>query len=626
LAALRAQYGAAFTEEIATDNIHTEFTPDKRKKKGFGLLGMVISFAIGQLIGPGVGDWLKSGWGLSEGSALYSFSQQAISTAIGSTASAVLSGGDLNPGNLLKGALLSGLTSAAFTATGLDAGFGSPGGGLSQALSSPDNLLDYSARLLARGVVKAGIESALNDTSFGQALRHSLVMDISAAGARQAGQTLPAGSLGNALAHAAIGGARQALLGGDFASGAIGGLSGALLNPVIEQAFGSPDDPGHLVMARQTALSMLAAGVVAGALGGDPLHAASAAANETVNNYLSQWQQAARERELAQCGQSPYCQARIMVRYGATDLAQDVLLAEGLVIGGTGWLFSSVEESLAFVRDLPRTLSALAGIMADPAQRAQALAAVRSQLNDPALADPLFADLEARVAFMQQNYEQAGPYAQDAGIEAARLLADASALLTGVGGLAKAAPALTARSVRLLDDVVADHLAHSGGYGRGQLGAAGDLSTLPNGRPVMRYEYVPEAQRFRDPASGQFISQQQAARSVGWRTENNDWWWPPNDGFAGKSVPNTLPTGTVIDRFGDNDSAQYFAPPGTSLGARSLPPDEARPLVRYEVLKPLPVQSGTAAPWFDRPGGGVQFKTDKELIDLIASGYLKKLP
>jgi hypothetical protein len=33
------------------------------------------------------------------------------------------------------------------------------------------------------------------------------------------------------------------------------------------------------------------------------------------------------------------------------------------------------------------------------------------------------------------------------------------------------------------------------------------------------------------------------------------------------------------------------------------------PYYRYEVLKPLRVAAGKTAPWFDQPGGGIQYKT-----------------
>jgi hypothetical protein len=42
-------------------------------------------------------------------------------------------------------------------------------------------------------------------------------------------------------------------------------------------------------------------------------------------------------------------------------------------------------------------------------------------------------------------------------------------------------------------------------------------------------------------------------------------------------------------------------------------------------LKPLRVKAGKAAPWFDQPGGGIQYKTDGKVQDFVAWGYLKQV-
>lgn len=74
-------------------------------------------------------------------------------------------------------------------------------------------------------------------------------------------------------------------------------------------------------------------------------------------------------------------------------------------------------------------------------------------------------------------------------------------------------------------------------------------------------------------------------------------------------------------------TAQYFSPAGTPISQRSLPPgSESRTLVRFEVLKPLPAQSGEVAAWFGESGGGVQFKTNFDVETLIDRGYIRRLP
>ncbi|MFJ7205850.1 TNT domain-containing protein [Streptomyces sp. NPDC098789] len=109
--------------------------------------------------------------------------------------------------------------------------------------------------------------------------------------------------------------------------------------------------------------------------------------------------------------------------------------------------------------------------------------------------------------------------------------------------------------------------------------------------------------------------------------ENGRWKYPPHDGFAElNGVPDrtddALPPGSVLDRFGP-DSGSFLAPAGDPYPARSLPPQSLRTRTGgaacdyhvYEVLRTLPVRRGPAAPWFEQPGGGTQFKLDAALLD-----------
>jgi RHS repeat-associated protein len=102
--------------------------------------------------------------------------------------------------------------------------------------------------------------------------------------------------------------------------------------------------------------------------------------------------------------------------------------------------------------------------------------------------------------------------------------------------------------------------------------------------------------------------------------------WPPNRGFAGKPRSTTLQPGTRIDRYG-SEAGTFTSPAGTPFGARSLPPEAAgAPLRGYEVVKPLPVQSGAAAPWFGQPGGGMQYELGQSVKSLVDQGFLRRIP
>ena len=142
-----------------------------------------------------------------------------------------------------------------------------------------------------------------------------------------------------------------------------------------------------------------------------------------------------------------------------------------------------------------------------------------------------------------------------------------------------------------------------------------------------------------DPASGtegranDFNTDGEAGGGVSflpeWRNPDGSWRYPgeadgfPN-GFATPPVDETLAVGTQIDRYGE-PSGRFLAPEGTPFGNRSIPPTHrAESLYVYEIVRPLPVQSGPAAPWFGFPGGGTQYYTGGRTInDLIRDGFIK---
>ncbi len=113
-----------------------------------------------------------------------------------------------------------------------------------------------------------------------------------------------------------------------------------------------------------------------------------------------------------------------------------------------------------------------------------------------------------------------------------------------------------------------------------------------------------------------------------WNPETRSWRYPPEDGFAGEAMPNSLTRGDVIDRLGP-DSGEFAAPSGAGYGERAIPPSSiGRDYHEYEVVKPLPesVTEGKVAPWFEQPGGGVQYKFDHPISWYVKNGYLKEVP
>ncbi|MGQ0623606.1 MAG: TNT domain-containing protein [Sporichthyaceae bacterium] len=108
----------------------------------------------------------------------------------------------------------------------------------------------------------------------------------------------------------------------------------------------------------------------------------------------------------------------------------------------------------------------------------------------------------------------------------------------------------------------------------------------------------------------------------GWRYPTD-----PPDGFAGPSRSHGLQPGDAIDRFGDADG-KFASPGGTSFDQRALPPSSVgSDYTQWRVLKPLPdsILEGDVAPWFEQPGGGVQYKFDHELTWYEKNGYLERI-
>ena len=104
-------------------------------------------------------------------------------------------------------------------------------------------------------------------------------------------------------------------------------------------------------------------------------------------------------------------------------------------------------------------------------------------------------------------------------------------------------------------------------------------------------------------------------------------YYPPNQGFVGEPAPASLVPRSIVDRSGGTGGS-YLSPQGTPAWARSLPfGAETKTLNSFEVLKPIDVTAGPAAPWFNQPGGGIQYDLGTNTVqDLIDSGHLRQIP
>ena len=99
--------------------------------------------------------------------------------------------------------------------------------------------------------------------------------------------------------------------------------------------------------------------------------------------------------------------------------------------------------------------------------------------------------------------------------------------------------------------------------------------------------------------------------------------WPANRGF--NDIPNkfSLLPMTNIDRFG-YPGGTFVSPQGVKFSHRALPQSyqNGKPYHVYQVLKPIQVDAGLAAPWFNQVGMGMQYELPLPVDDLIKNGSL----
>lgn len=160
-----------------------------------------------------------------------------------------------------------------------------------------------------------------------------------------------------------------------------------------------------------------------------------------------------------------------------------------------------------------------------------------------------------------------------------------------------------------------------------------DLDSVPDwadGRPMPTSGagadlYPDDLRRYGDLDRQQFYDRYWDPDRGSWNYPDADAGYP--DGFDGPVAPNQLGEGDVIDRFG-RPGGEYASPAGTPFPDRALPPSSiGAGYHQYEVLRPLPegVTEGRIAPWFEQPGGGVQYKFDRSIEWYETNGYLRKI-
>ncbi|WP_238145825.1 filamentous hemagglutinin N-terminal domain-containing protein [Burkholderia gladioli] len=337
LASLQQQLGGNFTQQTLTDQLHTDFV---KEGGAFGMdqLGMLVVAVVASIMTYGaasaaIGSLATTGstFVAAAGSASAGLGNVVLSSAIAGIASSaagqLVGTGKLNLGSAFEAGaiaaitagLMNGITYSAesglgFTTQPVTAGAGTQTlanlAGVKPVVGTVTNqattavTVDLGTRglaMLAGGVIDAGVGTAIRGGSFLDALKGSLVSEVSAAGANAIGDAgsvlgspVEAGTPGYWLAHAALGCASSAAMGTGCAGGAIGGAISAGLNPII-------DANGNIPPAMLAGIETLVGGGAAAALGFNAQGAATAAQNETLNNYLNHVQTANFVASLKSC-------------------------------------------------------------------------------------------------------------------------------------------------------------------------------------------------------------------------------------------------------------------------------------------------------------------------------------
>ncbi|URV23581.1 filamentous hemagglutinin N-terminal domain-containing protein [Burkholderia gladioli] len=327
LASLQQQLGGNFTQQTLTDQLHTDFV---KEGGAFGMdqLGMLVMAVVASIVTYGaastaIGSLATTGSTFAAaGSASAGLGNVVLSSAIAGIASSaagqLVGTGKLNLGSAFEAGaiaaitagLMNGITYSAesglgFTTQPVTAGAGTQTlanlAGVKPVVGTVTNqattavTVDLGTRglaMLAGGVIDAGVGTAIRGGSFLDALKGSLVSEVSAAGANAIGDAgsvlgslVEAGTPGYWLAHAALGCASSAAMGTGCAGGAIGGAVSSAFSPDIVNAMDPNGAP--LTTGQQAALggiSTLLGALAAGLAGQNASAGATAAQNEALNN------------------------------------------------------------------------------------------------------------------------------------------------------------------------------------------------------------------------------------------------------------------------------------------------------------------------------------------------------
>jgi len=243
---------------------------------------------------------------------------------------------------------------------------------------------------------------------------------------------------GKVAAHAVVNAALAAAQGQNALAGAAGAATGELVGMIATEMYGKPaDELDETQKQTVSALATLAAGLSGGLVGDSSASAvAGAQAGMTTgeNNYLSQKQQAQRDKEIAEC-QTLACKAGAQAKWTAIDLGQDGSFAAGMIAGVPAGLYDAVDGIVKVGANPQQTYEALKSLFNSGDVLGNVSNAIKQSYID-------------RIDHMEAEYKKAGASGSfNAGVEGGKLVTDIAGLLAGGAGVVKNGVVLTQKIV-----------------------------------------------------------------------------------------------------------------------------------------------------------------------------------
>ncbi|WP_136069222.1 two-partner secretion domain-containing protein [Modicisalibacter radicis] len=441
---------------------------------------LAISIAAVAIVGPAAAGMVGTTTTTAGAMAAAAVGAGAASLAATGAVSLINNRGDLGAtfddtlsSESLKGALIAAASAGA--AQGLDTVWGGTTD-IANGQTTGFDLSDWSdtgrfvGQRASQAVVDAGLQTAIAGGEFDEHLRQTLqgaastVLEatlfnqVGDLGARYP-ELLADGEGGKIALHALAGGLAAEATGGDFRTGAAAAGANEAL---VKQLDTLVDRDPQLLVAASKLTGLMAAGLV----DGDVAQGAEIAGNATTYNYLSHWQEAKKDEELAGCKDKTTCKIGTTVKWAMVDAQQEA----GLLVGSAGGIALSAKEAAegvyALVTDFPEVMDGLKQLATSPEFRQQ-------------FGENYLNDLQVRADRLAEAYETAGwDGSITAGVEGGRFAAELVGVLTAVKGGAQLIAKLPSSAGKLVE-------AARPSPGSDSLGSLGSQAT--KGRAIAEY-------------------------------------------------------------------------------------------------------------------------------------------